>query len=236
MSKQLLLPVNLHEHVSFDNFLVGENAQVVSHLKTLLLPSMEQSVSNWLNVISAPSGHGKSHLLFALVNLANENQLNAAYLSLNDKHTLMPSMLEGLESFDLICLDDIEQVTDDLTWQIALFDLINRVKEAKNGKLVLSSGVPLPSLNLQLPDLSSRLNWGLNFRLKPLDEEQRLSALQMRAEQRGLHLPTEVAKFLMNRHQRDLSALIASLDTLDEVSLSQQRKLTIPFVKSVFDV
>ncbi|NCP63232.1 MAG: DnaA regulatory inactivator Hda [Paraglaciecola sp.] len=236
MSKQLLLPVNLHEHVSFDNFLVGDNAQVVRHLKSLLLPNLEQRGSHWLNVISAPSGHGKSHLLFALVNLAHENQLNAAYLSFNDKHTLMPSMLEGLESFDLICLDDIEQLTDDLAWQIALFDLINRVKEVKTSKLVLCSGVPLPSLNIQLPDLSSRLNWGLSFRLKTLNEVQRLRALQMRAEQRGLHLPTEVAKFLMNRHQRDLSALIASLDTLDEVSLSQQRKLTIPFVKSVFDV
>jgi DnaA-homolog protein len=236
MSKQLLLPVNLHEHLSFDNFLVGENTQVVSHLKNLLSNISEQTGGNWLNVISAPSGYGKSHLLFALVNLANDNQLSAAYLSFNDKHTLMPSMLEGLENFDLVCLDDIEQIIDDLAWQVALFDLINRVKEAKNGKLVLCSGVPLPSLDLRLADLSSRLNWGLSFRLKELDEEQRLSALQMRAQQRGLHLPTEVAKFLMNRHQRDLSALIASLDTLDEVSLSQQRKLTIPFVKSVLDV
>jgi DnaA-homolog protein len=63
------------------------------------------------------------------------------------------------------------------------------------------------------------------------DDKQKL--LQQKARLRGIELPDEVARYLFNRQQRDLRALVDILDKLDKASMVHQRKLTIPFVKDV---
>ena len=84
-----------------------------------------------------------------------------------------------------------------------------------------------------MPDLRSRLGWGLIYQLKVLDDQQRLQALQLRARQRGCEMPYETGRYLMRRLPRNMAALFDLLDQLDEASLVAQRKLTVPFVKSV---
>ena len=87
-----------------------------------------------------------------------------------------------------------------------------------------------------------RSNWliyahGLNpvlyIILQALDDSQRLQALQLRAKGRGFDLPDDTGQFLMRRVARDMTALFNLLDKLDEASLSAQRRLTIPFVKTI---
>jgi DnaA family protein len=88
-------------------------------------------------------------------------------------------------------------------------------------------------LSLSLPDLRSRLGWGVVYQLKPLNDSQRMKALQLRARQKGCEMPDETAAYLLRRLPRDLPALFDLLERLDEASLAAQRKLTVPFVKSV---
>ncbi|KXI29462.1 DnaA regulatory inactivator Hda [Paraglaciecola hydrolytica] len=233
---QLSLPVLLKDRLSFDNFVVGDNQQLVDHLIAVASAVEQSPALVWLTYCFAESGLGKSHLLFASSYLAEQSQQSCVYLSFRDKSQLSLEMLEGLEAYSLICLDDIECIEDDLAWQVALFDLINRIKEQGQSRLILCARFPLQALPLQLPDLLSRLSWGVSFRIVPLNDNERCKALILRAEQRGLVMSLEVAKYLLNHLQRDLPALIACLDKLDELSLQQQRKLTIPFVKSTLDL
>jgi DnaA family protein len=90
-------------------------------------------------------------------------------------------------------------------------------------------------VGISLPDLESRLTWGLTEQLTPLDDTQKLIALQYRASQGGLVLTNEVVNFLLTRLSRDMTTLIDSLDALDKASILQQRKITIPFIKEVLD-
>ena len=60
------------------------------------------------------------------------------------------------------------------------------------------------------------------------------AALRMRAKARGMEMSAEVAQFILNRAPRDMNDLFDLLERLDVVSLQEQRKLTIPFVKHVF--
>ena len=46
----------------------------------------------------------------------------------------------------------------------------------------------------------------------------------------------DVARFLLNRSSRDMKTLIATLDRLDQASISAQRRLTIPFVKETLSL
>ncbi len=55
----------------------------------------------------------------------------------------------------------------------------------------------------------------------------------LRAKVRGFELPEEVARWLQRRYPRDMGTLYQLLDTLDSAALVAQRRLTLPFIRSV---
>jgi DnaA family protein len=175
---------------------------------------------------------GKSHLLHASSSYAAQLGKTSVSLSCAELKKLPVEVLDGLEQIDLICLDDIHLIAGDMCWQQAIFDLYNRVLE-QNNYLIISGDESAQQLGISLPDLVSRLSWGLTEQLKQLDDEEKIIAIQYRATQRGLFLSDEVVKFLLNRLSRDMGSLIKSLDVLDKASIQEQRKITIPFIKEV---
>jgi DnaA family protein len=71
------------------------------------------------------------------------------------------------------------------------------------------------------------------FQLRVLDEAEQREALKLRAQVRGLDLPEETARYLQRRFPRDMRTLYELLDTLDEAAIIAQRRLTVPFIRSV---
>jgi DnaA family protein len=236
VNSQLSLPIGLKDTESFASFIPGQNLQACNHLRELFSQNENKKINNWLTYLFSDSGLGKSHLLYATCQQAEIAAESCIYLSFNEKQHMSPDVLIGLEHYRLICLDDIEKLQGENAWQIAVFDLINRVNELNNSCLVITGNQPPKQLSLELPDLISRLSWGTNFQLYSLDDEQRKQALIVKAQHRGLNMPKDVANYLVTHWQRDMPALIASFDILDEQSLQQQRKLTIPFVKSILEL
>lgn len=99
--------------------------------------------------------------------------------------------------------------------------------------MLLAADAPPRQLGMQLPDLVSRLSWGLVYQLQPLSEEDKQAALVLRAERRGLQLSDDAVRYLFSRSGRSMSDLFALLDQLDQASLQAQRRLTVPFIKQV---
>ena len=64
-------------------------------------------------------------------------------------------------------------------------------------------------------------------------QPDKIDLLQRRAAARAFHLPHDVAEYLVKRVRRDLPYLIALLEKLQNATLAEQRKLSIPFVKSL---
>ncbi len=75
----------------------------------------------------------------------------------------------------------------------------------------------------------------MTFHLHPLDDQERLAALKLRARVRGMELPDDVGRYILHRGSRELGELCRALETLDQASLSAKRKLTIPFVKGALN-
>jgi DnaA family protein len=86
-----------------------------------------------------------------------------------------------------------------------------------------------------LDDWRSRAGSCLVYQLRELDDEGRIEALRLRAAQRGLQLPYETSEYLLKRMPRDLPTLFQILDALDEASLVEQRRLTIPFIRDALE-
>lgn len=234
MAVQLTLSgFTLQDHATFTNFYPGKNQLLYQFLESYAAGEGERFTYLWGNKSS-----GRSHLLQACCHHAHSQNLSAIYLPLAQLPMVsLEEVLEGLEHLSLVCLDDVDSVAGQKGWEEIIFHFYNRIRDSQNGGRLLVAGSALPKdLPFSLPDLASRLAWGVTFFLHPLTDEERLEALQLRASQRGFILPTEVGHFILRRCSRNMTDLFDLLAMLDQASLTNQRRLTIPFVKSVLGV
>ena len=222
--QQLTLNVALRDEATLENFLMVPGLEpMMATLAQQLQPSGEQLV-----FLHGSADTGKSHLLQASCHRSGGNAL---YLPMADLLTYEPEqVLDGIDTLDLVCIDDVQLIAGQQHWEHALFHAFNRARQSGCAWLLAADASPR-NLAIALADLRSRLGWGAVFRLPPLNDDTRVAILQFRAERRGLTLSTEVANYIVTRAPRALSELITVLDTLDQASLAEQRALSIPFVK-----
>lgn len=230
MNKQLPLPFFFNPEHDFEEFYAGGNAEVVRHLQLTAQGQGDGLIHVW-----GEPGLGKTHLLHASCREASRAGLFVSYIPLRLFGDYGCGMLEGLEDQDLVCLDDIEAVAGDKDWEYGLFHLFNRLRDSGH-RLITTAPAPPDSIGLTLPDLQTRLSWGLTLMLRPLDDKDKLAALSMRAKQLGLELSPAVGRYLLSKFRRDLPGLLSLMDELDSATLAAKRKLTIPFVKQLLEV
>lgn len=227
---QLTLGLSLTDEARFDNFYAGANAEIVTALKKTASGEGEKVI-----YICGSRSQGLSHLLQAACHHAHQFGFRSGYLPLSQLKMFTPEILTGLESLSLVCIDDIESIAGNRIWEEAIFHLYNRIHDA--GGHIIIAGHDLPkAIQLSLPDLTSRLSWGIVFQLHSLSDEEKLAVLTMRANRRGITLSEEVAKYILTHCPRHMGTLFAALDALDKASLAAQRRLTIPFVKEVLQI
>jgi len=226
--RQLALDLQLADYARLESFYPGPNAAVLEAVRDAARNAGQQVHWIW-----GAAGSGRSHLLQAAVAEAGAAGTACAWLPMASAE-LVPGMLEGMGRLDLLCVDDVDQVAGDPAWEQALFVLFEELR-ANAGRLLLSAAVPMQQAGFRLRDLASRLASGPTWRLRPMEEDDCLQALQLRAQWRGLELPAEVGRFLLQRTERSNKSLFALLDKLDKEALAAQRKLTVPFVRDVLE-
>lgn len=229
--QQLPLGVQLRSDAKLSRFVQSRQSALIPALKGLINRQQNQTQESFV-YLYGNENTGKSYLLQAVCNEADLVGVSAIYLPLSQIDEWSEDMLEGLEQFQLICLDDVSAVIGHSAWQEALFHLFNRIRDIGHSLLISGDESPANS-HIELQDLRSRLAWGLTFKLNALSDDQKREAIKQEAAARGLVLADEVAQYLLNHGERDLSKQYAYLDQLDRASLQAQRKLTIPFAKQV---
>lgn len=237
LSAQLTLGLSLKDEATFENFYPGKNLEIVSELKKTTRGHGERII-----YLCGSRGQGSSHLLQASCHYAYQHQVSSVYLPLaellslkSDARIVTPEVLNGLETLALVCLDDLHMIAGHREWEEAVFHLYNRIYDA-GGRIVLAAHDLPKSSQIGLPDLVSRLSWGMVYQLRPLTDEEKLSVLTMRSHRRGISLSEEVGKYILTHCPRHMGTLFAALDALDKASLAAQRRVTIPFVKEVLQI
>jgi DnaA family protein len=225
-AKQILLPLKARRPDRFEDFVPGENSAVLEALKELA------STGGHCLFLSGPPGSGKSHLLNAACNLANQTGRQAFYIAPGRLPSAAAAGLAGLDNMDLVCVDDIDLCVGQRAWEEALFHCFNRLRE-QGGSLVASSSARLSALQFSLPDLASRLAWGLRLQLQPLDEQGKTEVMQRWASAHDIQLPAEVQNYLQSRASRSLAALLEHLEAVRVAALSGKRKITVPLAREV---
>jgi DnaA family protein len=220
--RQLALGIRLRADAVFESFAPGFNAEVLAALK------QPGTAPLWL---WGGESSGKTHLLQAVCAAAGET---AAYFPLDRSLALPPEALRGFETCRVLCVDDVDAVAGDLSWETALFELFNAAVELRT-QLIFAAAAPPRQPPWRLKDWQSRAAACVVYQLRDLDDAGRVEALRLHAAQRGLQLPQETSEYLLKRVPRDLRSLLEILDALDEASLAAQRRLTIPFIRDALE-
>ena len=211
--KQLLLDIKPAAPPTLLNFIEGQNAEPLASLNAVLA---QQAPSNFI-YLWGEAGSGKSHLLQACkaLNLINQNSAN-----------------QNLVGQNFVIMDDVHLLDNDA--QIELFNTYNQLKE--NGGTLITAGLHAPTQMHLRGDLATRLAWGLVYQLQPLNDAEKALALQNHAAERGIRLPSEVVEYCLRYLRRDLSTLMATLDALDEWSLTTKKPVTVPMLRHLLQL
>jgi DnaA family protein len=154
------------------------------------------------------AGSGKSHLLQAAKIVAAEKNLS------------------------LICADDVHLLNEEA--QISLFDTYNQIRAGEG--LLFAAGNAAPNQMGLRDDLATRLAWGLTYQIHPLSDEEKAQALKNHAAARGMKLPDEVIDYCLRYLRRDLPNLMATLEALDEWSLTEKKPVTVPLLRKLLQL
>lgn len=215
--RQVPLPLVARLPASFESFIAGANALLVSQLRAAVPPLSPLYL--W-----GPRGSGKTHLLRAL---------EAACLHSGARVACFGGAAGSPSGFDpttnLLILDDVHRLEPPA--QQAAFALL---VEAQSHGVPWAAAGPVPPVDLPLrDDLRSRLGWGQVHAVQPLPEPETRAALRAEAARRGIALPDEVLDYLLSRFARDLGHLMRLLDRLDDYALSRARPVTVPLLRQM---
>lgn len=232
MFVQLPLKIGLREEVCFDTFVTDDAAMALAlnrFQQSLLKPEQGEAV-----YFFGESGVGKTHILQAACRFVTEKNIASVYLPLADRQLpLIPDVLKGLEKTGLVCLDDVDAIMGEATWEIALADLL--MKSASLGhKVVLSAQVSVDALPIKTQELTHALMSVLPISLIQLSNKKEIvDALQRHAQKLGFELPLEVGNYLIKQFSSDLQELLSVLKLLEQATFVEKRRMTLPFVKQI---
>lgn len=216
--KQLVLDLALPEPEPFTDFAPGENAELLFQLGewAASVPHV-RFIYLW-----GETGAGKSHLLAAAARRSHALLIDAS----------RERLPEEVDPEAQLAVDNVEAL--DREGQERLFAHFNTLRAGSGG--LLASGSLPPMLLPILPDLATRLGWGLVYQLRPLSDPDKAAALQARARQLGFELAGEQADYLLRHAPRDLATLYALLAQANELALSKRKAVTTGLLREILQL
>ena len=242
LPKQFALDISHSPKASLENYLPGKDLALISALqdiekswKTNDAPGPNNPLNQRWIYWWGPEGSGRTHLLDAIGNAAQNTGLEHFALSSSEPTTWVRleekmSALAESNNASVITVDDVDHLDDRLVG--SLFRILNTVQASKAIHVFMAGNAAPANLKLR-EDLRTRLGWGLVFQTQLLDDDEKIQALEEAAKARGLVLSPDVLPWLLSRFYRDMPSLMALIDALDAYSLETKRAVTLPLVREL---
>ena len=225
---------------TFDNFITESNNRL-AYSSALEIAKNTATYHDSLYIFSK-LGSGKTHLLNAVGNyLLNKTPLiKIMYISADQiesdfsqaiKSQKLNSLREYFNNIDLLIIDNIHLISGHKKSQEELTSLLNIFQETKK-KIVMAGKTPPSQISDLLPQLRSRLGWGLISEIKTPDQQTKMKIINIKTKEQKLQLPDDVIFFLANS-TNDMKKLTKYMENIKTYISVYQRKITISTVKSI---
>lgn len=230
--QQQTLNIAIEDESLWENFTV-QPANAVLHQHMTMALQQPPAKAN-LTYIWGAGGSGRTHVLQATCHALYAQQKPVFYVSLASHAQLAPQILQGLDYYTWVCLDNIDAVVGQPAWEEALFYWYNAMMQAGRQMLV-SAAKPPAQTPWCLADLRSRMTQGAVFQCHALDESGLAEALQLRVQRQGLQVSPQVIHYLLTHFDRNSSQIFPFFRRLEQFSLQKKRAISIPTIKLLIE-
>ncbi len=222
---QIPLPLSFDKRFSLENY-ISENADFIRQNITALFDETgEPLIGLWGGLDS-----GKTHLLNACAHYARHCSVQFHLFDALQLLEFDVGCFGELPAGSVLGVDNLDLLSGNRAWEELFYQLINRVK-AGELRMVFSVSRNPRDIGFRLPDLKSRLMWGLLIALQTPDNDNLAEVIKFRANLLGLELTDNVLNYLMTHYSRKLSEQMKLLYKLDHAALTSKRKITIPLIR-----
>ncbi len=207
----------LNARYTFDTFVVGASNRM-AHAASQAVAENPARAYNPLFVYGGV-GLGKTHLLHAIGNQAQQAGLQVLYVSSEEfTNDLINSIRshntqtfrEKYRRIDVLLIDDIQFIAGKESTQEEFFHTFNTLY-GQNKQVIISSDRPPKALVTLEERLRSRFEWGLTVDIQPPDFETRMAILRSKAERGGRQVPNEIIETIARQIQSNIRELEGSL-------------------------
>ena len=235
-----LSSAHLNLSYTFTNFVTANSNK---YAYNLALQAANKPAENYNPLyLFSKLGLGKTHLLNAigLHFLSNNQSTNIRYLpidrfcsgfSLAKKNRKLSEFRKNYLNFDLLLLDDIHLLSGRKKSQEELISLFNFFYESS--KQIVVAGIKPPNqISNLLPQLRSRLEWGVLSEIQIPSQKTKMKILEKKAKEENLNIQDDVGFFLAST-SNDIKVLNQHLISLQTYSSIYQREIDISTAKSI---
>ena len=216
MTGQLIFDLINIKNFKSEDFYVNDNNLEASELIKLW--------PNWFNgavVIFGPEKSGKSHL----ANIWKENS-NANIYNLEDA-----SLLSNIDTKENFVLDNFHNLSKND--EEIFFHIYNQTFNSNKSILITLDKNKFNKINLK--DLESRFNSFSSATIYPPDDSLVNALIIKFFKDQQINIDPSVITFIIKRIERNYGAIFNFLKKIDNLSLENKAKISIPFLNKFFD-
>ena len=212
---QLLLNFNYKKNFNYDNFYVSKSNFYAFEILEKW-PKWEKNILN----VHGEKFSGKSHL--ANIFCKNKNSKKIDEKQLNDE------ILKELKLFEIIILDNFENISDERIIY-ALFNLVDN----DNKYLVINSLSPINEIKFKLNDLNSRSKNCLFAKIDSPDDDLMFAIILKSFSDRQIIIDKKLIDFIIKRIDRSYGKIAEFIYKIDELSLKKKKPIDFKIIKEI---
>lgn len=215
---------NLRSEYTFDNFVVGSSNQL-AQAAAYAVAQHPAELYNPL-FLFGPSGLGKTHLLFAIINevrklhpnfnilyVTSEEFTNELIDALALRQNRNLAFKEKYRNVDMLLVDDVHFIAGKYSVQEEFFHTFNALYNEKK-QIILTSDRPPRDISYLESRLQTRFESGLMADIQPPDTELRAAIFKMKTQLLGIRLDNEVLTYLSENITNNVRQIEGALKRL----------------------
>ena len=230
---------------TFENFVIGSSNKFASSAAVAVANQdfSDHSKKEFNPIfIYGPSGVGKTHLLYAVVNrvlnnypnkkivyVKGEEFANQLYTAIRKNNTT--EFKNKYRDADLLLIDDIHFVAGKDSLQEEFFNTFNAIYDANKQMIFTSDRPPHEMKNLE-DRLRTRFMAGLIVDIQLPDYDLRCAILQQKAIFNRLHISSEIISYLAENVTSSIRQLEGVIKKLGAIQLLEGGEISIERVKN----